>query len=108
VDRIGRVYFNKKFAGTLEETATGYRFTYSLSYLAFGTPLSFNLPLQEKPFESKHLFPFFDNLVSEGWLKEVQCRAQKIDQNDTLGLILANGKDMAGAVTVLRSNGDIL
>ena len=28
--------------------------------------------------------------------------AQKIDENDKFGLILENGKDMVGAVTILR------
>ncbi len=103
MDRIGNVYFNKKFAGILKQTETGYSFAYDLSYLATGTPLSFNLPLQEKPFRSNRLFPFFDNLTSEGWLKNIQSKTQKIDENDNFGLILENGKDMAGAVTILKS-----
>ncbi len=102
MDRIGRVYFNKKFAGILKQTKTGYSFQYDISYLSFGTPLSFNLPLQEQSFKSIHLFSFFENLASEGWLKELQCKVQRIDKKDILGLILENGKDLAGAVTISK------
>ncbi len=102
MDRIGRVYFNEKFAGILKKTQNGYTFTYDLSYLAFGTPLSFNLPLQKFRFKSRHLFSFFENLASEGWLRELQCKVQKIDKNDIFNIILKNGKDLAGAVTVLK------
>lgn len=59
MDRIGRVFFNKLPAGILRQTDTGYSFTYDMSYLASGTPLSFNLPLQKEPFRSDRLFHFF-------------------------------------------------
>jgi serine/threonine-protein kinase HipA len=108
VDRIGKVYFNKKFAGILKQTKNEYSFTYDLQYIATGAPLSFNLPLQEQPFRSNSLFPFFENLASEGWLKKIQSKAQKINENDKFELILENGKDMAGAVTILRSNNELL
>jgi len=108
VDRLGKVYFNKKFAGILKQTESGYSFTYSQAYIASGTPLSFNLPLQEQLFKSKNLFSFFDNLASEGWLKKTQSKFQKIDEIDKFGLILENGKDMVGAVTILRSNNELL
>ena len=102
MDRIGKVYFNNKFAGVLKQRENGYSFTYNTAYIATGTPLSFNLPLQEQPFKSKDLFPFFDNLASEGWLKKTQSKIQKIDETDTFGRILENGKDMAGAVTICK------
>ena len=44
--------------------------------------------------------PFFENLVSEGWLRKLQSQQQKIDENDRFGLLLANGGDLVGAVTV--------
>ncbi|MBU1344811.1 MAG: HipA N-terminal domain-containing protein [Proteobacteria bacterium] len=102
MDRVGRVFFNNFFAGILKQTDQGYMFTYDPDYLAFGTPLSFHLPLQKQAFKGKQLFPFFENLAAEGWLKNMQCTTQKIDKNDVLELILENGKDMAGAVTILK------
>lgn len=100
--RIGKVYFNNRFAGILEQVKNGYTFTYDLPYITAGPPISFNLPLQEQPFKSRYLFSFFNNLACEGWLKKTQSKAQKIDEDDKFGLILENGKDMIGAVTMLK------
>jgi serine/threonine-protein kinase HipA len=108
VDRVGKVFFNKQLAGILKQSDTGFIFTYDRSYFASGTPLSFNLPLQKEPFKSNRLFPFFSNLATEGWLKRIQTRTQKIDETDTFGLILENGKDMVGAVIIIKESNDVL
>ncbi len=108
MDRIGKVYFNKKFAGILRQAESGYTFTYDRPYIATGPPISFNFPLQEQSFKSSYLFSFFDNLASEGWLKKIQSKAQKIEENDKFGLILENGRDMVGAVTIIRDNNELL
>ena len=44
---------------------------------------------------------FFENLVSEGWLRKLQSQEQKIDENDRFGLLLMNGRDLVGAVTIV-------
>lgn len=49
-----------------------------------------------------------ENLVAEGWLKKIQSQAQKIDENDSFGLLLENGKDLTGAVTILRGSDELL
>lgn len=107
VSRAGQVFFGDREAGRLEElidevgALAGYRFAYDPDYLAGGSPLSFNLPLSEQPYESDHLPSFFENLVAEGWMRQLQSREQHIDENDKFGLLLANGRDLVGAVTVL-------
>ncbi len=108
MNKTARIFFNNRLAGLLKRTDTGYQFTYDRAYLESGPPLSFNLPLREKPFESPRLFPFFSNLASEGWLKSIQTRIQKIDENDIFTLILENGRDMVGAVSILKDDGDVL
>lgn len=100
MDRIANVYFDNRLAGTLTQIEDEYKFTYHTDYLAGGTPLSFNLPLQEDAFVSTQLFPFFENLVSEGWLRRLQSQQQKIDESDRFGLLLANGRDLIGAVHI--------
>jgi len=55
--RIANVYFDNRFAGSLTEVEDEYKFTYHTGYLAGGTPLSFNLPLQEDAFVSAHSSP---------------------------------------------------
>ncbi|MBN7796646.1 HipA N-terminal domain-containing protein [Parahaliea mediterranea] len=92
--------YQGRLAGILEEDEEGFSFTYDSEYLAGGVPISYQLKLREAAYESKDLMPFFENLVSEGWLRKLQSRQQKIDENDRFGLLLANGRDLVGAVTV--------
>ena len=98
--RIAQVFYNKRLAGILTETPEGFQFTYDTDYLAGGTPIAFMFPLQEATFNSKYLPGFFENLVSEGWLRKLQSQEQKIDENDRFGLLLMNGRDLVGAVTI--------
>jgi len=100
MERSARVYYNKQLAGILTETDNGFQFTYDADYLAGGIPISYRMPLQEAPYTSDHLPGFFENLVSEGWLRKLQSQEQKIDESDRFGLLLANGRDLIGAVTV--------
>ena len=99
--RIAKVYYQGQLAGVLEEVSNaGYTFTYSASYLIDGVPISFLFPLRQAPYTSEGLFPFFENLVSEGWLQKLQSQHQNIDEHDRFGLLIFNGKDLVGAVTV--------
>lgn len=98
--RIAQVFYNRRLAGILAETPEGFQFTYDADYLAGGTPIAFTFPLQESAFHSDHLPGFFENLVSEGWLRKLQSQEQKIDENDPFGLLLKNGRDLVGAVTI--------
>ena len=104
MDRLAKVYFEGRLAGELSQSVDGFRFRYDEDYLAGGTPLSFHLPLTEGAYVSRRLFPFFENLVSEGWLRKLQSRQQKIDESDRFGLLLLNGEDLVGAVTVVRAD----
>jgi serine/threonine-protein kinase HipA len=99
--RIADVYFQSRKAGVLEETPTGYRFTYEPSYVQGGPPIAYQLPLRGAPFDAAELFPFFDGLVSEGWLLRLQSTQQHIDEKDRFGLLLKNGRDLVGAVVVV-------
>ena len=101
--RRGLVCMRGKQVGILEETGTGYRFTYDPGYLAKpdALPVSLTLPLRSEPFESPHLFAFFDGLLAEGTLREIQSRTFKIDTADSFGLLLKTAaSDVIGSVTV--------
>ena len=63
-------------------------------------PVSLTLPVQEAPFKSKVLFPFFDGLIPEGWLLDIAEKNWKINPRDRMGLLLACCKDCIGAVSV--------
>lgn len=96
------VYFYGELAGQLSRNDDGrYSFTYLKEYLeSAGNPISFSLPLQEDPFISDSLHPFFSGLVSEGWLRKMQSKHQRIDEKDEFSLLIHNGKDLSGAVTI--------
>lgn len=100
---ICNVFYDGVFAGALSR-APGpfYYFAYSKEYLKSeeARPLSISLPLRAEPFESSRLFPFFEGLLSEGWLKRVQSMNQKIDELDNFTLLARNGRDLIGAVSV--------
>ncbi|WP_165857222.1 HipA N-terminal domain-containing protein [Marinobacter sp. JSM 1782161] len=100
------VYLYGELAGTLERTPAGeVIFQYNPDYLAMARPpLSMSLPLQEAPFVSSGLPGYFSGLVSEGWLKRVQSQQQHIDPDDQFALLVHNGQDLPGAVTIELSD----
>ena len=69
----GIIYYKKIKVGTIEQTDEGYKFTYDQKYLRRkqAKAVSLTIPLQEEPYESKNLFPFFDGLIPEGWLLDI-------------------------------------
>jgi serine/threonine-protein kinase HipA len=101
----GKVYYNNDlFAGELRQEPGGRCvFTYDPAYLQAKHPaVAFTLPLQAAPHICEQgLHPFFDNLVAEGWLRDAQARALKVVPNNRFALLLAFGRDCAGAVSVL-------
>ena len=102
--REAKVFYNNRLAGVLTETESGFQFQYDHNYLAGGTPISYTLPLREEAFDSAQLHGFFENLVAEGWLRKLQTQQQRINESDRFGLLLANGRDLIGAVTVVPAD----
>lgn len=100
--RTAYVYVRNVFAGELCETDEGYSFTYDQRYLSSenASAVSLTLPLCEKTYTSKTLFPFFDGLIPEGWLLGVVSRNWKIDTKDRFGLLLVACKDGIGNVSI--------
>src|SRR5215471_5628075 len=101
----GKVYYNNDlYAGELRQEPGGRCvFTYDASYLEARHPaVAFTLPRQAAPyFCEQGLHPFFDNLVAEGWLRNAQARALKVGPGNRFALLLAFGKDCAGAVSII-------
>ena len=100
--RTAYVYIRNVFSGTLCETDEGYSFSYDEQYLRRkdASPVSLTLPLSEKTYTSKTLFPFFDGLIPEGWLLGVVSRNWKIDVKDRFGLLMVACKDRIGNVNI--------
>lgn len=102
--RQGEIWVNNNLGGILMEDEEGYHFTYSQNYLKSENPVavSLTLPLQEKPFHSDFLFPFFDGLIPEGWLLDIAHKNWKLNPRDRMGLLLATCKDCIGNISVLE------
>jgi serine/threonine-protein kinase HipA len=99
-NRKASVLFNDIFAGVIEETERGYKFSYDPGYISSGKPLSVSLPLTLKPYESDSLFSFFEGLLPEGWYLQIVARKFHLDENDLFGLLIATCKDTPGAVSI--------
>lgn len=97
------IYINNVLAGILSEDDMGYEFRYDSDYLkSAGTlPVSLTLPLTDKPYRDKVLFPFFDGLIPEGWLLDIAEQSWKISARDRFSLLLACCKDCIGNISVI-------
>lgn len=106
MSRKGKVYFEDRFCGIIEETETGYRFTYDSGYLesSESKAVSKTLPLSKSAYTSNTMFPFFDGLIPEGWLLDIAQKHWKIDERDRMGLLLACCNDCIGAVSIKAIN----
>ena len=104
--RTAEIYYKDLLAGILTETESGYEFRYNKEYLnnKSSEPVSLTLPLSEKTYQSKFLFPFFDGLIPEGWLLDVALRNSDISSLDRMSLLLLCCKDCIGAVSVVLVN----
>lgn len=104
--RRGKVFVQNMFAGVISESDYGYSFEYDPDYLRnrFAKAVSLTLPLSDKPYDSRFLFPFFDGLIPEGWLLNVVEKNWKIDPHDRFGLMLASCRDCIGDVSIIPEN----
>lgn len=99
---IGHVYINDKYAGALFRKDGLYYFEYDTDYIFDPDAISLSLSLPKNQKHQFHkLFPFFEGLLTEGWLKDIQEKTQHIDERDSFTRLLKNGKELIGAVRVL-------
>lgn len=76
-------------------------FQYDPEYVQKGfPPISASLPLRETPWEGRKMPAYFTGLVSEGWLRKTQAWEQHIDEQDHFSLLVRNGRDLPGAITI--------
>lgn len=96
------VYLRNSLAGELRKTGMGFEFEYHKNYLNNDTalPVSKTLSLRNEKYFSEELFPFFDNMILEGWLLNISQKTFHIDKNDRFALLITTGLDTIGAVTV--------
>jgi HipA-like protein len=102
--RTAQVLYNGELAGVLtEESRHSYKFRYTDSWFNDHTkpPVSLTLPKHRQEYGSEFLFPFFFNMLSEGFNRKLQSRMLRIDENDFFGLLMASAQcDTIGAITI--------
>lgn len=94
-----------QLAGTLTENdnRTEYVFTYDVAYASQPgrESVCLAMPTDVRIYRSRHLFPFFANMLSEGENRATQAAIHHLDHNDDFGILLATAcVDTPGAVTV--------
>ena len=97
-----KIFMHNDWAGTLIEDQDGFHYKYEKQYLEKENPepISLTIPLTEKSYTSKTLFPFFDGLIPEGWILDIVQKNWKIDTRDRMSILLVACKDCIGAVSV--------
>ena len=97
-----KVFLNNVTAGILTENDMGYEFRYDSDYLKSdgAVAVSLTLPLTDRTYRDKVLFPFFDGLIPEGWLLDIAEQSWKTSARDRFFLLLACCKDCIGNVSV--------
>jgi len=101
--RHAMVRIDGQRVGLLTEADRTVTFQYDENWLgsAGAVPVSLTLPLQEEPYITSGLHPFFENLLPEGWLLEIATSKLKISKDDAFGLLVATCADCIGAVEVV-------
>jgi len=102
--RSAQIYYKELLAGKLVETNEGeYVFQYDDQYVKDHQDkfVTFSMPVSNRPYKEKRLFPFFEGLIPEGWLLDIAAKGWKINPNDRMGLLLACCKNCIGAVSVI-------
>jgi len=104
--REAKILFKEEEAGVLTQHDDGsFTFLYQDAWMTDNTKpgISLTLPKKEQSYHSKFLFPFFYNMLPEGFNKQAICKLNRIDNNDSFGLLMTIANDDSiGAVRVVK------
>lgn len=104
--RAAKVFYKEDEAGLLIQHDDGsFTFKYNDAWMdnSARPAISLTLPKAQQEYHSKHLFPFFYNMLPEGSNKQVVCKLMRIDPDDYFGLLLNTARnDSIGAVRVVK------
>ena len=99
------IYKAKYLAGMLWRDENTYHFEYNDEFISNENtfPISVNMPKTQKRFNSNILFANFQSMLSEGYNRELQCKALGIDSNDDWSLLMYTCENNTiGAITVVK------
>jgi serine/threonine-protein kinase HipA len=90
---------------TLTEDRYGLSLVYTNAAKPLGTPLiSVSMPVVSRRYGTKVVRPFFNGLLPEGEARMIITYDLGIDSLDDFGLLVALGRDCAGALTIQLPN----
>ena len=102
--RVAEVYYNRELAGVLtEENRQSFRFRYDDAWFRDDNKpaISLTMPKYRQEYKDEYLFPFFFNMLSEGFNRKLQSKLLRIDEKDYFGLLMATAQyDTIGAITI--------
>lgn len=99
IHRSANVFFKDSLAGRLLETGDGG--TYFIYEQAWTEEIACCFPITRREYRwDQGLHPFFQQLGTEGWLREQQARIEHVAAEDDLGLLLRYGADCIGAISI--------
>jgi serine/threonine-protein kinase HipA len=104
--RQAKILYKDLEAGILTQHDDGsFTFRYHDSWIVDSEKPSISLAFSKskQEYTSNYLFPFFYNMLPEGFNKHVVCRLSRIEPDDYFGLLLVTAKtDSIGAIRVVK------
>lgn len=100
------IYKGTYHAGMLWRDDDGYHFEYEDEFIKNEKTfsISVNMPKSQKRFNADKLFANFQSILSEGFNRELQCKALGIDTSDDWNLLIYTcTKDTIGAITIEKT-----
>lgn len=95
------VRFHGEPCGRLRIRDERMQFQYEPEWItAAGPPLSVSMPLRDAPWPDRNTFPFFENLLPEGVLRDLIAEQLGTAPNNFARLLSATGGDVAGAISL--------
>ena len=105
--REAKILFKEQEAGVLTQLDNGsFTFRYHDAWMAdsYKPGISLTFPKIKQAYYSEFLFPFFYNMLPEGFNKQAICKLNRIDNNDSFGLLMVTASDDSiGAVRVVKT-----
>jgi len=81
------------------------RFSYLPAYIAAGgPPISVSMPCSQQSWPDANTFPFFENLLPEGSIRQLLASRLGTADNNFSRLLAATGGDVAGAISIGTSS----
>ena len=102
------IYFHEQFCGWLHIENERMHFQYHAHYMAQQLPpLSVAMPVREEPWPDAISFPFFENLLPEGRVRQLLATRLQTANNNFTRLLHETGGEVAGAISIVLHSEEV-